>query len=105
MWFNLGRRPSSSRWVETQLTTLDELYLEHVYPREIDVVKIDTEGKDLQVLLGGQRALSRTRYVVVEQNTDAERKLLSRLGFEISDLAPSGYLLATKTHPPSSPRR
>ncbi len=73
--------------------------------RQIDVVKIDTEGQDLQVLLGGQRALSRTRYVVVEQNTDAERKLLSRQGFGISDLTPSGYLLATKTHPPSSPRQ
>jgi FkbM family methyltransferase len=105
MWFNLGRGASSPKWVETQLTTLDEIYLEHVYPREIDVVKIDTEGKDLQVLLGGQRALSRTRYVVVEQNTNAERRLLSRLGFGISDLTPSGYLLATKTNLPSSPRQ
>ena len=105
MWFSLGRRESSPRWVETQLTTIDELYLEHVYPREIDVVKIDTEGQDLQVLLGGQRALSHTRYVVVEQNTEAERRLLSRQGFGISDLIPSGYLLATRTHPPSSPRQ
>jgi FkbM family methyltransferase len=105
MWFNLGRRASRSRRVETQLTTLDELYLEHVYPREIDVVKIDTEGKDLQVLLGGQRALSHARYVVVEQNTDAERKFLSGLGFGISDLTPSGYLLATKTHQTPLPQQ
>lgn len=41
------KRPKS---FETSLATLDDIYTEHVHPREIRVAKIDTEGHDLKVL-------------------------------------------------------
>ncbi len=88
------RRPKS---FETSLTTLDDIYLERVSPREIKVIKIDTEGNDLRVLSGARRTLSKTHHVIAEQNTNDARRFLSDEGFEIHDMRPSGYLLATKS--------
>jgi FkbM family methyltransferase len=87
-------RPKS---FETSLTTIDDIYLECAHPREIRVMKIDTEGNDLNVLIGARRTLSRTRYVITEQNTTAVRQLLFDEGFGIDEMRPSGYLLATNS--------
>jgi len=60
----------------------------------IKIIKIDTEGYDLNVLKGALNTLNKIRYVIVEQNTSNVRQLLSNVGFELSTLNPSGYLLA-----------
>jgi FkbM family methyltransferase len=87
-------RPKS---FETSLTTIDDIYLECAHPREVRVMKIDTEGNDLSVLIGARRTLSRTRYVIAEQNTTAVRQMLFDEGFGIGEMRPSGYLLATNS--------
>lgn len=77
--------------IETEVTTIDEV------ARTVDFVKmmkVDTEGYDLNVLKGASKTLRKTLYVVIEQNTSSVRKLLSNLGFQLSTLNPSGYLFA-----------
>jgi hypothetical protein len=85
--------------VIVEATTLDEAWqisdLNHV-----EICKIDTEGCDLKVLKGASKALARTHYVIVEQNTSETRRLLSENGFWLSTFEPSGYLLAS-AGPPS----
>ena len=99
MWLNRLPGNANSEKIETKVTTLDEVYRKYLFPRSVDLIKIDTEGNDLQVLIGGQQALSVARCVITEQNTGAERHFLSNRGFKITELKPSGYLLGTKPRP------
>jgi len=61
----------------------------------VKIVKVDTEGCDLNVLKCSTITLSRTLHVIVEQNTSNVRKFLSDHGFQLSTFNPSGYLLGT----------
>jgi FkbM family methyltransferase len=70
--------------------SIDEIIHEHA----IKIMKVDTEGMDMNVLLGAQSTLRRTHYVIVEQNTADVRRLLKLYGFKLKTLKPSGYLCA-----------
>ncbi|MGA2308597.1 MAG: FkbM family methyltransferase [Candidatus Bathyarchaeia archaeon] len=76
---------------ESEVTTVDEAAAELSL---VKIMKIDTEGNDLNVLIGAVKTLQKTCFVIVEQNTSSVRKLLSDAGFQLSNLKPSGYLLA-----------
>jgi FkbM family methyltransferase len=78
--------------IETEATTIDEVAERLDF---IKIIKIDTEGNDLKVLKGALETLRKTCHAIVEQNTFNVRELLSNLGFQLSTLRPSGYLLAT----------
>jgi FkbM family methyltransferase len=78
--------------VETEAITIDEVAKQLDF---IKIIKIDTEGNDWKVLKGALETLRKTCYAIVEQNTFNVRQLLYNLGFELSTLKPSGYLLAT----------
>ncbi len=53
--------------------------------KQIDFLKIDTEGNDYKVLLGGKKALPITRFIQYEHWNDKEEfhKLLEPLGFHL----------------------
>lgn len=61
----------------------------------VKIVKIDTEGYDMNVLEGGRNILRKTKYVIVETNNNKIREFLTNLGYSVQNLEPSGYLLAT----------
>lgn len=53
--------------IEIPTNTLDNLNL---YPDKIiDLIKIDVQGSELDVLLGGSRTIKRSKYVLVETST------------------------------------
>jgi len=78
--------------IETEATTIDEVAKKLDF---IKIIKIDTEGNDWKVLKGALETLRKTCCVIVEQNTSEVRELLLIVGFQLSVLKPSGYLLAT----------
>ncbi len=55
----------SFKTIEIETNTIDN-YCEKNNLNEIDVLKIDTEGSELNVLLGGQKMLRKTKIVLVE---------------------------------------
>ena len=57
-----GWEPSGD--IEVRTVTLDEL----VGDRVVDVLKIDVQGAEMDVLRGGDEALSRVRSVLLEMN-------------------------------------
>ncbi len=80
----------SFKTIEIETNTIDN-YCEKNNLNEIDVLKIDTEGSELNVLLGGQKMLSKTKIILVEildEKTKFNEKykkvteLLSKYGFE-----------------------
>jgi FkbM family methyltransferase len=83
---------SASKTIEVETILIDELTEKY---DNIKLLKVDTEGYDLRVLKGAHCTLQKTRYVVVEQNTSSVKALLSKLGFSLGSLFPSGYLIAT----------
>jgi FkbM family methyltransferase len=80
--------------VEAEATTIDDA-LRPFDLKFIKIIKVDTEGYDLNVLEGASSTLDKTHYVIVEQNTSEARQLLLNQDFQLSTLNPSGYLLAT----------
>jgi FkbM family methyltransferase len=54
------------------VTTLDE-YMEHVEISRIDFLKIDVEGMDFRVLLGGKEAIKLCRYIQYEHWNDQQQ--------------------------------
>lgn len=76
-----------------EATTLDQ---ELERSRPISILKIDSEGYDYKVLQAGKETLAKTRYVIVETNSQNIRNSLAKAGFRIRFLQPSGYLLAEK---------
>ena len=81
---------TNEKTVEVETTTIDEAAEELSH---VKIIKIDTEGHDLIVLNGAIKTLKKTNYVIIEQNSSEIRKLLSDIGFTLSTLKPSGYLL------------
>lgn len=50
--------------IEVNLTTLDKL---NIFPEEmIDLIKIDTQGSELDILNGGSKTIKRSKYVLLE---------------------------------------
>jgi len=81
----------ASRVFRTEAITLDDVTTTNDC---IKLLKVDTEGYDLRVLKGGRETLQRTSFVVVEQNNDLVRKMLSSFGFRLCTLTSSEYLVA-----------
>ncbi|MEA2332379.1 MAG: hypothetical protein QOH58_2517 [Thermoleophilaceae bacterium] len=79
--------------VDVPTLSLDDL----VGDREVDVLKIDVQGAELDVLQGGQRALTRTRAVLLEMNFfsqydgdatfDTLHAEMTRAGFELVNVS------------------
>lgn len=82
----------ASKTLEVETILIDEVTEKY---DSVKLLKIDTEGYDLRVLKGAHYTLQKTRYLVVEQNTSSVRNLLSKLGFSLYSLFPSGYIVAT----------
>lgn len=51
---------------EIEAKTLEQICIEHVNKREIDFLKVDTEGTEHMVLLGGNWTLYRPKIIVIE---------------------------------------
>ena len=49
-------------------TTIDSLDLEN-----IDLIKIDVEGYEMEVLKGADKTLETTKYIMIELNSNTER--------------------------------
>jgi len=88
----LGHEKESAN---VESTTIDSILEKHAI-KSVKILKIDTEGYDLKVLKGAQNTLTKTQYVIVEQNIGEIRELLQEKGFNLSTLQPSGYLFASK---------
>lgn len=77
--FNNGECPPGSPDRKLPVKTLDWYVKEHKIKR-IDFLKIDTEGYDYKVLLGGKEALKITRYIQFEHwdNVQAFHNLIGK---------------------------
>jgi FkbM family methyltransferase len=81
------------REIEVPTVSLDEL----VGDQDVDVLKLDVQGAELDVIGGGRRALERTRAVLLEMNLfsqyegdatfDALHREMCALGFELTNVA------------------
>lgn len=70
---------------EIQVTTIDE-FVESQFIQTINLLKIDTEGNELQVLRGAQRALDQQRIEIIQFEFN-EMNVVSRVFFkDIADL-------------------
>ena len=77
-----------------KLITLDSLKL--FSDQVIDLVKIDTQGSELDILIGGSKTIKRTRYVVLEVSVleynhkaplvDVVMKKMNEYSFKIEDI-------------------
>jgi len=80
--------------LQVQTLSLDDL----VGDRDVDVLKIDVQGAEMDVLEGGERALARTRAVLLEMNFfsqyegdatfDTLHAEMIRRGFELVNVSP-----------------
>tara|TARA_B100000085_G_scaffold284503_1_gene317774 strand:- start:384 stop:1016 length:633 start_codon:yes stop_codon:yes gene_type:complete len=72
---------------KTRMTTIDSLNFENV-----DLIKIDVEGYEMEVIKGAEKTLARTKFLMIElnnntkkygsSNVDVEKKLKD-LGFKV----------------------
>jgi FkbM family methyltransferase len=74
------------------ITTLDEFCAEHCVPR-IDYLKVDTEGNDLNVLIGAQKMLmdAEIGIVIVECSMNPDNKLHVPFSDFYHFMSPLGY--------------
>jgi FkbM family methyltransferase len=79
--------------VDTEMVTVDSLVDTN---QSVKILKIDTEGYDINVLQGATRTLLNTSNVLIETTTSKTRHLLEQAGFHNTLLFPSQYLLATR---------
>lgn len=83
-----GEAPITTGEVSYPTTTLDR-YIAEKDVQSIDFLKIDAEGYDFKVLLGGLQAVSKTRFVQYE-HWDNKKQYHSLLG-EYFDMEYVGY--------------
>lgn len=73
----------SQKGFRIEMCTLDSVKVD--WPDKIDLIKIDVEGHEIHVLLGGQKVLSKTERVVFEYHSDTLyhmcRGFLEKIGF------------------------
>jgi FkbM family methyltransferase len=63
--FSCGEAPVGETQQVLEIKTLDSYIIDHKIKR-IDFLKIDTEGYDFKVLLGGSKAIAMARYIQYE---------------------------------------
>jgi hypothetical protein len=62
-WYEIGKFDL----IEVDVNTLDNLNL---FPNEtIDLIKIDVQGSELDILIGGSKTTKRAKYVLLEVST------------------------------------
>jgi len=97
IYFDSGKTAFSSAFrcadhvVRVETAELDEIAEAH---NSIKLLKIDTEGFDLNVLKGAKETLKKTAFLVVEQTGVEVQKLLVQQGFDLFLLSASRNLLA-----------
>lgn len=53
----------------TEIIRLDSFYKKHLDGKQVDILKVDVEGLELDVLRGGVRLISQTKYLHMEFNS------------------------------------
>jgi len=79
---NYGTVASSAKGIEAQVTTMDSLEL-----AKCDVIKIDVEGLEYKVLMGGLKTIEKFRPVIFYEAIDSTvwptcHKLLDSMGYQ-----------------------
>lgn len=87
--------------IQVPVYTLDELFPNRVF----DLIKIDTQGAELDVLEGGPNLIAKSNYVILElpiveynkgaPTADLVVKKISSMGFYIQELMEFHYLKST----------
>jgi len=74
---------------EVEVNTLDNLFKDV----EIDILKIDTEGFELEVLKGAKKLLTnkRIKNIIIELNDNETRELLESYGYSLELIQYSNY--------------
>ncbi|MGA7076611.1 MAG: FkbM family methyltransferase [Halobacteriota archaeon] len=87
--------PLARETIEIETTTLDSSCSQYA---SIKLIKIDAEGSELQVLLGAENTLERTKYILFEctRNFDEIHDFLENRGFKVSKLDNIDNVVATK---------
>ncbi len=88
-----GERWESSLARETPMTTLDQICKTHQTQGPY-LIKVDVDGKDLDVLQGSENVLKETACVVIESNPadiSAKASFLEKRGFFLWDIVDLGY--------------
>jgi len=94
-WYEIGKFDL----IEVDVNTLDNLNL---FPNEtIDLIKIDVQGSELDILMGGFKTTKRTKYVLLEVSTleynlkaplvDKIVKKMREVYFKIEDIVDYKY--------------
>lgn len=91
----LGDGAAVVETIDVPTLSLDDL----VGTREVDVLKVDVQGSELDVLRGGRQALARTRAVLLEMNFFSQYEgdatfgplhaEMTELGFELVNVSPT----------------
>jgi FkbM family methyltransferase len=66
-----GGRASLLRQYTVPLVTVDKIYRDHLFPRPVSLLSVDTEGHDLSVLKGIDWSILRPEIVICEANNPA----------------------------------
>lgn len=75
-----------------EVTTLDKLYEKNDFPAP-DVIKIDVQGFELQVLRGGEKTISKARFLILELSTIEFYKKQDTIGDILNYLSDKGFAL------------
>jgi Methyltransferase FkbM domain len=75
------------------VTTLDQ----ELPDRDVLLMKVDVEGFECEVIAGGPRVLSRTKFLIIEAHTPEQRDAITGAlgpGWQRSRLGPVDYLFS-----------
>jgi FkbM family methyltransferase len=78
---------------DTKISKLDSLEID-----DIDMLKVDVEGLEMEVLKGASRKLEKVKYIMIELNNNSKRYGSSNLEIE-KHLKDLGYKILIKTWP------
>lgn len=85
--------------VEVPTLSLDDL----VGDREVDVLKIDVQGGEMDVLAGGRKALAQTRAVLLEMNFFSQYEGDATFGTLHAEMGRNGFELVNVSPPLTTP--
>ena len=99
-----GRAPDASKGIGVKIPNVYVGYLDQSCYAEVDFIKIDVEGHELQVCQGAKETLERCKpVVIIEQKgrdeitfgraKDEALKYLQSLGMEVNDVISGDYIL------------
>jgi FkbM family methyltransferase len=73
---------------QVSMMTLDALMAEHNHAdtEQIDVLKIDVEGAEINVLRGGLESLKRTRFAIIEVSLARDSSIENQMVFQVFEV-------------------